>query len=362
MLLNITSWKMTLENYQKERLPFIDLLKGVCIILVVLYHSNPRFPQLSLLRMPLYFALSGLFYSSYSSFAVFAVKRINRLLVPFLFFFSIAVVYEAAACYLKQDYSNLLPRNVFSESMTVDIPLWFLLSLFEVAMYYYVVTKIKNLVVQTVVVVTISYLGYCLNGWGIDLPFFLDSSMTALLFFHFGALSRKVSPGLFEKKRSDYPIIVVAFALFAYTLQTVKPISLMGNSYGSSYLLIVISSFSAITAVFYLCKRVGWIPLVNYFGRYSLVVLGLHSLLLGIQRFYFPGNALMGVAVLLFAFTVIYFSIRFLLAFFPQYIAQAPLLSLRQGRLYFNFRWRPFSINRKMHLHFEKKRIFAKTL
>lgn len=52
----------------KQRIEYIDLMKGVCITLVVMFHSGITFhdnlidPMLRVFRMPLYFFLSGLFF------------------------------------------------------------------------------------------------------------------------------------------------------------------------------------------------------------------------------------------------------------------------------------------------------------
>lgn len=49
----------------KVRIDFIDLAKGVCIVLIVLGHTGIAvdYPGLTLMRTPLYFALSGLFFN-----------------------------------------------------------------------------------------------------------------------------------------------------------------------------------------------------------------------------------------------------------------------------------------------------------
>ena len=51
----------------KKRIEFIDLAKGVCILLVIMMHTdvNVDFPGLRGMRMPLYFILSGLFFKDY---------------------------------------------------------------------------------------------------------------------------------------------------------------------------------------------------------------------------------------------------------------------------------------------------------
>ncbi len=54
---------------KKTRIEFIDLAKGVCILLVVIVHVIPELDTplefLACLRMPLYFCLSGLFFKDY---------------------------------------------------------------------------------------------------------------------------------------------------------------------------------------------------------------------------------------------------------------------------------------------------------
>ena len=81
---------------EKQRIVWIDKAKGICIILVVLHHSlihthadfllsNTNVENfLSAFRMPLYFALSGIFFKTYSSFSIFVIRKINKLIVPFV--------------------------------------------------------------------------------------------------------------------------------------------------------------------------------------------------------------------------------------------------------------------------------------
>lgn len=350
---------MIIENYRKERYPFIDLLKGVCIVLVVLHHNDSIFPQLSLLRMPLYFFLGGLFFSTYESFQVFVIKRINRLMVPFLFFFLLSLAYQVVGCSLKSDFSHLMPSQVFNEKLMVNTPLWFLISLFEVTMLYYPISFIKNSVLKSLLVLSIGLVGYSIDYFGYNLYFYLDSSMMALVFFYFGVSFRKTVPHVFEKHRFDLPVIAISVIVFAISINYAKGLDMLSNSYESPFPIILIASFSSIVALFYLCKRIGSVPILNYFGRYSLVVLGLHMPLLGIHRYYFPNSWVMGGVVFLFSFTVIYFAIKVLLTYYPQFIAQAPFLTLQNGRLFFNFRSHTLSVNKKLNFNAYKSSIFA---
>ena len=72
----------------KSRIEFIDLAKGICIILVVVGHVgvNIAIPGLEQVRMPLYFMLSGLFFKNYGGGEYFFIKKVNKILIPFIFF------------------------------------------------------------------------------------------------------------------------------------------------------------------------------------------------------------------------------------------------------------------------------------
>lgn len=77
-----------ISSSDKQRIEFIDLAKGVCILLVVLLHCSytKEVPALKAMRMPLYFILSGLFFKDYGGIVPFLHKKVNKLFVPFCFF------------------------------------------------------------------------------------------------------------------------------------------------------------------------------------------------------------------------------------------------------------------------------------
>lgn len=79
----------------KPRIGYIDLAKGICILLVISYHIDLgdflyRDDRVSdfffSFRMPLYYMLSGLFLSVSNGYKDFLQKKVNRLIVPFFFF------------------------------------------------------------------------------------------------------------------------------------------------------------------------------------------------------------------------------------------------------------------------------------
>ena len=66
-----------MNDNTNKRIDFVDLTKGICIILVVMAHIDGAFAKfdessmISCFRMPLYFFISGIFFKSYEGFAGF---------------------------------------------------------------------------------------------------------------------------------------------------------------------------------------------------------------------------------------------------------------------------------------------------
>ena len=154
---------------EKQRIEYIDLAKGLCISLVVLYHihcfETTTETALQFFRMPLYYFLSGIFFKEYGGLAIFSIKKVNKLIIPFLFFFLVAYA-AGIACHFLHFYERGIIEEPFHWNMIFDIftklgrgedigynvPIWFLLSLFEANLLFYLLrSRIKNDKIQLAV-------------------------------------------------------------------------------------------------------------------------------------------------------------------------------------------------------------------
>ena len=141
----------------QKRIEFLDLAKGICIILVVVFHmtnyyhvSMPAADFFKSFRLPLYFFLSGLFFKSYSGFSDFFVRKVNKLLVPFLFWYlllSVLVPYllfQLFGISFSEKNMNITfvdcLLNFYVNENFPNAPLWFLLCLFEVNILFFAIT------------------------------------------------------------------------------------------------------------------------------------------------------------------------------------------------------------------------------
>lgn len=77
------------------RLHYIDIMKGITILLVLMFHAGSFFLELSCgswcnigkaYFMPVFFFLSGMFFREENNWKSFVSKNVRSLLVPFFCF------------------------------------------------------------------------------------------------------------------------------------------------------------------------------------------------------------------------------------------------------------------------------------
>ena len=172
-----------MEGNQSRRIDFVDLTKGVCIILVVMAHVGGAFEQLdtnsmlSCFRMPLYFFISGVFFKSYEGLFGFILRKINKLIIPFLFFYLSAflmkyIVWKIApgVFQLPVSWNELLVVFHGHDLIKFNPSIWFLLALFNCNILFYLIhfLREKHLPVMFAVTILIGCAGFYLGKLQIE--------------------------------------------------------------------------------------------------------------------------------------------------------------------------------------------------
>lgn len=263
------------------RVIYIDLAKGICILLVVLDHiagngyfdggdypMNDIFEQT---RMPLYFILSGLFFKDYAGgIREFLLRKANRILIPYLFFMALYRV-SAKAVWLL---TGIGIGDVWA-------PLWFLLCLFWMnivfATLYYIVKRlipdgIKSEIILGLIVLGIGIAGY-LAG---DLPLNIGTALTSLPFLWMGYfLNRRLhflQLGITRWWSLLTAIVLLAMLHFTYAGDNFFYL----NTYNAPLFLIYLSGLLGTLGVLLLSRGIRWLSVISYIGRYSIIVLCTH--------------------------------------------------------------------------------------
>ena len=318
----------------KVRIDFIDLAKGVCIVLIVLGHTGIAvdYTGLTLMRTPLYFALSGLFFKDYGGFMQFLVRKTNKILVPFLFFYicSYAIFYLCNLLFpglIVSDARGIL--DVFTQVQYFNGPIWFLLALFWCNIAFCLISlNVRNEVIRAFLVLALFAVGYTVEKMGVFVPCMLDAAMVGMPFFYFGYLLKK-SPLLYPSGFDKYnlPVALLLFAVAYFTDVTFEPVVHFHDKVISGNLLaMALLACSSVIGLLLLCKVVRWLPVVSYIGRYSIITLCLHHLvyrplMLVVKKFpYLQGYENFTVALLTIAVCVA--AIPFCRRFLPYVTAQ----------------------------------------
>ena len=272
-----------------KRIDYIDLAKGLCILLVVFHHmasyynwDYPLWTTLQSFRMPLYYFLSGLFFKEYGGGVDFFKRKTNKLLIPFLFFYLLSSI-PLTIVVQHRDYIDAL--IAFSNGWDFENGrIWFLLSLFEINLiFYFLFILFKNCQwLLFLSVFTIGILGLMISPYEIKYRCFLDSSFTALPFFYLGYVLHRKTNFLDKKLKiwQDFIFIIfsISFLMFFSSKQD------FGQNVYSNYYLVYPCGIIGIFMVFVVSKRLSSLPFVSYIGRYSIIVLCTHMVVMKVLR------------------------------------------------------------------------------
>lgn len=287
------------ETAAKPRYAFVDLAKGICIMLVVWHHvastwgleTYPLKEAVSLFRMPLYFFLSGLFFKEYAGFLDFARRKVNKLLIPFAFFFVVfSCIFPFVLWYfhLRANPGAAVWYSFVWKQNFPNIPVWFLLSLFWTNLIFYgLYLASKKFPARRATAallalsVAVGLAGFFLGRYNIKLPLFWASSMAAIPYFCAGHIAFRytkiLAPNRFD--RFNIPLALLGFGIVALLSLKAPPesVSYVSNRYWIPVWMVYSCGILGTLAVLLLSKAIGKLPLVSYYGRYSIMVLVTHG-------------------------------------------------------------------------------------
>lgn len=334
---------------KKKRLEYIDLMKGLCILLVILYHLEITYGNHTVdvmmknMRMPLYFCLSGFFFKEYDGFMDFATRKINKLMIPFLFF----SYFPYALCdFEHHGYDSPVTSYLMMGLEPYNYPLWFLRCLFIVYILYFLfarLTKKVPVLLSTVGVFGLAFLAYYFVrnfSWPVGSSVSIlkkvvfDNTLTAIValpFFHIAYLIRKM--GVLSRK-FDVKQILVIFTLFfvVWALTFQEGIGYATINFGKNFAFLYTGALGGIGCVWCLAYLIKKVFYVSYIGRYSIIALGTHVPLILLFRWMGMENKfLIFLCVLVVLPGVIYLFKKY----FAYFTAQKDLFVWKDGQ----FKW-----------------------
>ena len=319
-------------NNPGQRFEHIDLAKGICIILVVILHTDGlsyELPGLNLLRMPLFFFISGYLFKQYGDFKSFLYKKISALIIPCFFFEFLYVIPKWAGKLYTTDEAI---RGILCIDI-LNIPLWFLLSLFSVNIIFYGISFIRNKYISASIIIVFGYVGYVLSHHSSN-AFLVGTTLSSLPTFYIGYLCRNKTPLLssidYNNKATHYIRVILSLIVFFGIIILNQYVQLpqlwhLQNVYLGNPILYYIISTIMIISFLQICHEVKWLPIISYMGKYSIIILCVHAIIqahASTPIYWITGHSIANIEILAVMLIGSWLSIPILCQYAPYFTAQ----------------------------------------
>lgn len=341
----------------KKRIEYIDLAKGLCILLVISLHidmgkilyANEQVANFFYaFRMPLYYILSGLFLSiNGGRYTDFVQKKINRLLVPFVFFVILSNIYiYIKHIFIHSSFHYVSPLYFLLTESSHEIhnaPLWFLASLFNTYMIFTFMHYVYQGSAYKIYITSLGlgYIGYMLGIHGINVPFYLDTSLTCVPFVCIGIIIRKTKI-LAHDGGGNSKLFNIAFSVLCFFIVYILHCGenqFHKNEYNNSYFIVLLAGICGSLGIISLSKTIVKFPVISYIGRYSIIVLGTHNIIINEMDSFVLGFFLDKIPhpILLWEITTLIVVIVISCIFIHLFVKYIPYLVAQQDFVRFTF-------------------------
>ena len=247
---------------------WIDISKGIGIILVILAHSIfPFIQQIDYFHMSLFFIVAGVTYK-YKAPIDFTVAKINRIFIPYIFWSVLSGII------------GLLPHGYGG---SFNGPLWFLQNIFTALIIMYIVCAFRNkwqvilfLFIALVEVLIVNQHKIC-----VGLPFNLVLAMMSFQFIWIGSRISKELISLSKRRLLIWTVFLISGFLYYCTIQYLLRTGVKG-SYASLELFrenyfgtCAACCFGSI-AVIAVSQLIRKSKFLEWMGKNSLVIMCVH--------------------------------------------------------------------------------------
>ena len=321
---------MTVEEdfrmQEKQRIRYIDLVKGIGIIAVIIGHMNlwKLNKIIYSFHMPLFFLLAGAFIPQKYSNKQYAIKKAKQLLVPYVFTCVVLVLLAYLRSLLKGDFdifniafkwivaSIYASGNLEPYRISRIGAIWFLWAMFISCIFVKWISGKRYAAVMIVLVVIVGYLTTGLL-W---LPFSVQAAMVASGYVYIGYISKQKQV-LERQFKLPTQIFMITIWIFDILLDQ---INMSKNQYKYSLFSFVLP-LNAVYLVLMFCKFVdkkNIFPIIlktlSFYGKNTLVILCFHLIELEMFPWGYLKNVLTESGVTKWIIPVVNFVIKMLVA------------------------------------------------
>lgn len=262
-----------------KRIEYIDIAKGIAIVLVVCSHTyaGPLIFPFSAFSIPLFFFCSGLTCTIKNNLYDNFKRKAIKLLKPYLFF-NIILFICAQRCSLREIFGVFYSRYCLYPIEITDnprlltvgnFPLWFLTCMTVSYLLFYII--IYNKRYQYYLVALYLLITAIFDNLPILLPWSIDTAFLMSVYMYIGFRLKDI-PNLFSTFK-PHSIIIIAITIYIMVLPYCNDIDISKRYYDPSYFIYIVAGISGSISALYISYLFSHTILRKPFQQ-----IGIHSL------------------------------------------------------------------------------------
>ena len=282
----------------KKRLEYIDIARGIAIILMVIGHVVSGYKRAIIFsfHMPLFIIISGFFFKPGRNIKEEIINILKKLIIPYIV--SIIIVHIVRALVIGENinilnileqiilaYSN--KKTFFKDVETVSV-LWFIPFLTMCKILFWSINKISknNEVIKACLCLICTMLGILLAKMEMYLPWSFDVVLASIIFYYIGYLMKKYE--ILERILENYKILLCILGLYIVGAKF-GYIELAIRKYPFG-LICYITAISGTIIVFKISKIIESVSktitkILCWYGKNSMYILCTHFLEIGVIQY-----------------------------------------------------------------------------
>jgi len=291
------------------RIKYIDSIKGIAILLMLLGHCMSQKNMLSMwissFNMPLFFIISGFLFSyrnkNNQEFQSMIKNKILKLMVPYFIFSLILAIFFCVLDFLNSGefMSNLYKYVIRIIELKGIESLWFIPCLFITEIVFYLINNKFDKKTTYIMVLSIYFIcaivGYNKNDLWFSVLF---KSGVALLFFAFGYIMQKYI-GLY-KFSTTFILLINIIYIILFRLNGF--VGLGAFELNNIFLFVILGITGSVGIIFLMIKLENIdFKLLNFLGSNTIIILCTNNIIIEIIRlldYKICGNELISMGLL----------------------------------------------------------------
>lgn len=260
---------------QSDRIQWIDYLKGFTILGVIFVHASGHPDWWTANHVnTIFFFMAGMFFKA-RPFGEFIRRHALSLLLPFIIFFILSYPFRVIVeLWDTRSFDAVTWDMIFdifkvaarSDYLYANVPLWFLLCIFWVQVFYYALSRLPRWA-------TAVALFFIWALWNIiseiPTPFMLNNALCWTLYFGLGNLLGKTISRIVDNRVNATIVIVAGIVIMLLTNLITAETHHAENLFFISWCVVLMATAS-------LLKNAPFLDWLAFFGANTLVILGTH--------------------------------------------------------------------------------------